>query len=488
MGLGQGDLLDNADGPHEAVNVHSRAQPGVPTLSRLFDLNEERELMHRRLAFTVAGVFLATSALAACTSSGDGATPSDGASTTAAGDADAPATLDFWTWTTNIEQVIDIWNKENPTQQVNVDRQAQGDELITRLLTAEKAGNAPCLMHTEYQALPVLVSNGVAADLTADVADIRSAFPDGAWGLTSFGDQVFAIPQDVGPMMLYYREDLFNQLGLTVPTTWDEFAALAAEVRQKSPTQYLTTFSAGDPGWFAGLSEQAGANWWTPEGNSWKVSIDDPATQKVATFWGDLVKSDLVDSQPMYTPEWNAAMNDGTLLAWPSAVWGAGVLEGVAPDTAGKWRAVPMPQWSAGDNVTGYWGGSGTAMSASCKYPAQAMKFMTWLNTSPEALAGLVTISGVYPAATAGQTGPALASPPKMMPNQPDFFAQASEIASSARGFTWGPNVNVTYQSYVDEFQKAIQDGSPFADALTRMQDTTVTDLTRQGFDVVSGS
>ena len=442
--------------------------------------------MHRRLASTMVGALIVTTALAACTSSNDGDTPSDGDSTPGGGTTGEQADLQFWTWTTNIEDVIAIWNDEHPDIQVTVDRQAQGDELITRVLTAAQAGNEPCLVHTEYQALPVLVANGVVADITADFEGIRDAFPDGAWGLTSFGDQVFAIPQDIAPMMLFYREDLFAQYGLKVPTTWDEFAALAAEVRQKAgPDQYLTTFSSGDPGWFAGLSQQAGAEWWTSEGEAWKVGINDEATTALADYWGNLVSQGLIDDQPMYTPEWNAAMNDGTLLAWPTAVWGAGVLEGVAPDTAGLWRAVPMPQWSAGENVTGYWGGSGTAITTDCEYREQAVEFVTWLNTSPEALEALVTISGVYPAATAGQTGPALAQPPVMMPNQPDFYTQASEIAGTARGFTWGPNVNVAYNTYKDAFQAAIEGGTPFSGAINTMQDTTVADLKTQGYEVI---
>jgi len=442
--------------------------------------------MHRRLASTMVGALIVTTALAACTSSDGGDTPSDGGSTPAGDTTGEQANLQFWTWTTNIEDVIAIWNDEHPDIQVTVDRQAQGDELITRVLTAAQAGNEPCLVHTEYQALPVLVANGVVADITTDFEGIRDAFPDGAWGLTSFGDQVFAIPQDIAPMMLFYREDLFAQYGLKVPTTWDEFAALAAEVRQKAgPDQYLTTFSSGDPGWFAGLSQQAGAEWWTSEGEAWKVGINDEATTALADYWGNLVSQGLIDDQPMYTPEWNAAMNDGTLLAWPTAVWGAGVLEGVAPDTAGLWRAVPMPQWSAGENVTGYWGGSGTAITTDCEYREQAVEFVTWLNTSPEALEALVTISGVYPAATAGQTGPALAQPPVMLPNQPDFYTQASEIAGTARGFTWGPNVNVAYNTYKDAFQAAIEGGTPFSGAINTMQDTTVADLKTQGYEVI---
>lgn len=441
--------------------------------------------MHRRLLMSAAGAAATALALAACSGGEDEPQANETSGATAEGDADAPAELEFWTWATNIEQVIEIWNEENPDQQVSVDRQAQGDELITRVLTAAQAGNEPCLVHTEYQALPVLVSNGVVRDLTGDVEDIRDAFPEGAWGLTSFGDQTFAVPQDIAPMMLFYREDLFQQYGLEPPATWDDFAALAAQVRQVAPEHYLTTFSSGDPGWFAGLAQQAGGQWWSNEGESWSVGITDEATTRVAEFWGDLVSQDLIDDQPMYTPEWNAAMNDGTLLAWPTAVWGAGVLEGVAPDTAGLWRAVPMPQWSDGEDVTGYWGGSATAITEGCEYPAQAAKFVEWLNTSPEALEGLVTIGGLYPAATEGQTGPALEQPPAMLPNQPDFFAQAAEIAGTARGFTWGPNVNVAYNAYNEGFQAALEGGGPFADAIQAMQDATVADLETQGYEVV---
>jgi multiple sugar transport system substrate-binding protein len=285
-------------------------------------------------------------------------------------------------------------------------------------------------------------------------------------------------------MMLYYREDLFQQFGLSVPKTWEEFGAVAEQVRQKDAKRYLTTFSSGDPGWFAGLAEQAGAKWWTNDGGTWTVSINDEATKKVASMWGEWVNSDVISGKPMYTPEWNKALNDGTLLAWPSAVWGAGVLEGVAPATKGKWRMVPLPQWDASSQVTGYWGGSATAISAKSTQKAQAEKFVRWLNTDPEAVDALVSISGVYPAASKGQSTPALSKAPAMMPNQPTFFAEAAAIAKTARGFSWAPNVNVTYSQYNDIFAKAIQSKSDFAAALDQLQAASVADLKKQGFEV----
>jgi multiple sugar transport system substrate-binding protein len=418
--------------------------------------------------------------LSACSGDDDGTD----AAGQAKGDPNAPANLTFWTWTTNIQRVIDIWNAKNPQQKVTTSTQAQGEDLITKVITAHRAGNAPDLIQAEYQALPVLITNGVAADLT-DLADsIKGEFTDGTWNLTSFGGKAFGIPQDVGPMMLYYREDLFGQLGLSVPKTWEEFGAVAQQVRSKDAKRYLTTFSSGDPGWFAGLAEQAGANWWTNDNGTWTVSINDEATKKMASMWGQWVNSGVISGKPMYTPEWNKALSDGTLLAWPSAVWGAGVLEGVAPGTKGKWRMVPLPQWDASSPVTGYWGGSATAIWTKSTQRAQAEKFARWLNTDPEAVDALVSISGVYPAASNGQSTPALSKAPAMMPNQPTFFADAAAIAKTARGFSWAPNVNVTYSQYNDIFAKAIQGKSDFAAALDQLQAASVADLKKQGFEV----
>jgi multiple sugar transport system substrate-binding protein len=397
-------------------------------------------------------------------------------------------TLTFWTWVPNIDAVVAKWNAANPNIQVTASNQAQGDELVTKLLTAHQAGNPPDLAQVEYQALPTLVSKDALADIKGDVGSARSDFADGVWQTVSLGtDAVYAVPQDVGPMMLYYRADEFTRLGLQVPKTWDEFAQLAKQVRQKSKKQFLTTFSSNDPGWFVGLAQQAGARWWGINGDSWTVSVNDAATKKVADYWNGLVRDGDVDDQPMYTPEWNKALNDGTLIAWPSAVWGPGVLAGNAADTKGKWMMAPMPQWSAGENKTGSWGGSTTAVTAKSPNRAAAAKFAVWLNTNPEATTLLVQQGGLYPASKSAQTGPALAQPPAFFSNQPDFYATAGAIASTAAGFTFGPNVNVTYSSYKDAFAKAITAKTPFSAALDTMQQATVDDMKKNGFTVATG-
>ncbi|MEU3465688.1 extracellular solute-binding protein [Streptomyces sp. NPDC006733] len=410
-----------------------------------------------------------------------------GSSSDSAGQAQdtGPVSLTYWAWAPGLDKVVDIWNQQHPEIKVTVKKQASGDDLVTKIITAAKAHKSPDLVQAEFQALPTLVSNDVLADISKQAGDTKKDFADGVWQQATLGsDALYAIPQDTGPLMFYYRQDLFRQYGLTVPTTWDEFAATARALKQKDAGKSLTTFSSGDPGLFAGLAQQAGAKWWTTSGEKWNVGIDDAASKKVADFWGGLVKEGAVDNQPMYTPAWNKALNTGTQIAWVSAVWAPGVLTSAAPDTKGKWAMAPLPQWTKGASTTGSWGGSTTGVTNDSQHKDAAAKFAKWLNTDPVAVAALVKEGGIYPAATAAQTGTALAKAPDFFANQPDFYTTAAGIAKSTAPGAWGPDVNVAYSAFKDAFGKAAQNKSPFGAALDTMQKTTVADMTKQGFKV----
>ncbi|MHC3472782.1 ABC transporter substrate-binding protein [Streptomyces sp. 7R007] len=438
--------------------------------------NTKRARFGRCTASAVA-VALGASALAACGSSDDDSKAESG-----------PVSLTYWTWTPGMDKVVDLWNKgpgKKDQITVTVKKQASGDTLVTKILTAHKAKKAPDLVQAEYQALPTLVSNDALADISKDVGDAKGRFAEGVWQQTTLGtDAVYAIPQDIGPMMFYYRADLFKKYGLKVPTTWDEFAETARALKKKAPDKDLTTFSANDSGLFAGLAQQAGAKWWTASGDKWKVGINDAATQKVARFWGGLVKEGAIDNQPMYTPAWNKALDTGKQIAWVSAVWAPGTLTTAAPDTKGKWEMAPLPQWSSGENVTGSWGGSSTAVTTDSAHKAAAAKFAAWLNTDGTALQALAKEGGIYPAATNAQTSGAFATPPEYFSNQPDFYTKAAEIAKTTAPSAWGPNVNVAYATFNDAFGAAAKNKSDFVAALDTMQQATVADLKKQGFGV----
>ncbi|MGN9780636.1 ABC transporter substrate-binding protein [Nonomuraea sp. ZG12] len=436
-----------------------------------------------RLGAILAATLTATLTIGGCGSS-EPAGGSEAASQSPAA-PQGPVKLTYWTWAPNMDKIVAVWNKDHPDIQVTVSKQAGGDDAAAKFLTAAKAGNPPDLVQAEYQHLPSFIAADAVADLKAETAAIKGEFGEGVWGLVTLGtDAVYAVPQDSGPMMLFYRQDLFDEYGLEVPKTWQEYGDAARALRKKDPKAHLGTFSSKDPGAFTGLAQQAGAQWWSISGESWKVNIADEPTRKVADFWGGLVKEGAIDDTPFFTPEWNKALNDGKLLTWPSAVWAPGVLSSNAPKAKGKWAVAPLPQWNAGESFSGFWGGSSVAVAAKTPHKAAAARFATWLNTDAKALDLLVKEAAIYPAAAKAQS--ALGTAPEYFANQPDFWQQAATVSAGARGFTFGPNVSVTYNAFKDGFDKALQDGTSFSDAVGAMHEATVADMRKSGFTLAS--
>ncbi|MBM2620945.1 extracellular solute-binding protein [Actinoplanes sp. LDG1-06] len=430
---------------------------------------------------TLASVFAAALILttAACSSDDSDDTP--------AANPDEKVALTYWSWAPNMDKVVEGWNASHPNIQVTVNKQDGGDPAVAKLLTAIKAGSgAPDVMQAEYQKIPTLVAADAVADIAKEAGDLKAKFPESAWNaVTLGGEALYGVPQDSGPMMFFYRSDVFDKAGVQVPKTWDEYAAAARTIHQKNPKQYLGTFSSNDPGWFAGLSQQAGASWWGVQGESWTVAINDATTKKVADYWGGLVQEGVIDNKPMYTPEWNAALNDGTQVGWLGAVWGPGVLEGNAASTKGKWKTALLPNWDAAAPANGNWGGSATSVTSQSKHKAQAAEFVKWLNTDPAAVKALAGTANVYPAAN-DATSVALTQPPAFFSNQPDFYTIAAEAGKITKPFTYGPNVNVAYSSYNDAFGKAAEGkkAADFGAALDTIQQATVGDLKNAGFTV----
>jgi multiple sugar transport system substrate-binding protein len=270
-----------------------------------------------------------------------------------------------------------------------------------------------------------------------------------------------------------------------VPATWAEFSADATKLHSKAPGVYLGSFSAVDPGEFAGLTQQAGAQWWSASGSNWTVGIDDAASQKVASYWQSLVSSGGVDNQPQWTAAWNKGMNDGKYIAWVSDVWAPSDFPTTAPSGSGKWQMTELPQWTAGANLVGNWGGSSTGVMAGSKHQQASAQFAAWLNTDPTATAALVSDGGIYPADTAAEA--ALSAPPSYFANQPNFWTLAKQYAAAAANVTWGPDVNVAYTEFQTAFGGAASSKGSFLSPLTAVQSSVVNDMKKSGFTVAAG-
>ncbi|NAZ85320.1 ABC transporter substrate-binding protein [Kineococcus indalonis] len=433
--------------------------------------------MQVRALATVTAAALALS-LGACSSDGSG----DGASA-----ADGPITLEYWAWGTAQDGMVEAWNRTHPDVQVRKTDAGGSTDSSAKLLTATRAENAPDVAVVQYDTLPAMIVGGVAADIGEHVADAEEQFNPGVWSQVEFDGAVYGVPQDVGPQALVYNQARFTELGLPVPTTWAEFAAVAEQVEQKDPAATLTTFAPAEFGGFAAMAQQNGAQWWTVDGDAWTVSIDDEPSRRVAQYWEDLVDRGVIDAQPLLTPEWNARLAAGEVLSWPSALWANGVVNGVVPEQAGQWALAPIPQWEAGRSAVSFQGGSAVVVTTSSEHPEEAAEFAEWINTSKEGSAAQIE-AGQYPASLVGQELTLSSAPPVQSPQQADYWQVAQRIASdTVPEVSWGPNVNVASSAFQDAFNAAATRGTSFTDALAAVQEAVVADMEKSGFTVSAG-
>jgi multiple sugar transport system substrate-binding protein len=383
-----------------------------------------------------------------------------------------------------MDKQVALFNQAHPKIHVTVQNVGAGPVEYDKLFTAIKANNEPDIAEVEFQTLPQFETTGSLVDLSPYGGNsVKDQFPSWMWSQVLLSNGIYAIPQDGGPMELYYRQDIFQKYNLPVPTTWAQYADDAAKLHAADPNVYITDFPPKQPGQFVGFIWQNGGNLFGINGQSWKVSINSPQALQVAAYWQDLIDKKLVKTEPDFTNAWYHDLQTGGLASWVSAAWGNGILKQNAPQTSGKWRVAPMPQWQAGQNVSSNWGGSTTVVFKSTKHPQEASTFAQWISANQQS-ALLEFNTGAYPALLSALSSPTLNSPQPFFGNQVinQVFSTSSKQVNV--NFQWGPSMQQVYNDMGDQFANAVIGRGTLSDGLNAVQQSTITYMKKQGFSV----
>jgi multiple sugar transport system substrate-binding protein len=126
----------------------------------------------------------------------------------------------------NQNSVIQAFQEMNPNVKVELEVTPYAG-YRDKVLVAAKGGNPPDICVVDQ----IWNSEFAAAGLIIPIDDYLKGSPlkadqffEGAWDSVTWKNQVWGIPMDVGVWeQLFYNEDLFNQAGVSVPETWDEW-------------------------------------------------------------------------------------------------------------------------------------------------------------------------------------------------------------------------------------------------------------------------
>lgn len=393
-------------------------------------------------------------------------------------------TLTYWSWLKDVQKVADIWNASHPNVQVETVWIPGGNSGgYQKLYSALAAGGGPDLGQVELRSIPeFMLVNGLVDLARYGANDFAHLYDETLWGQVSFTDGVYGIPQDSGPMAMFYQPSVLDQVGGTNPGTWDEWAALARELRRKDI--YLDCFPLADASVFTAFAAQAGASWFRAEEDGWVINMTDEATLKAARFFDQAINEDLVQTGfGAYSPGWFAAAAKGTIASVVSGSWGDALIEGVSGGS-GKWRVAPMPTWGDSGFGSTFLGGSTAAVLANSKHPREALEFAVWMTTSKEGIDAEISNSGIGWSPSPDFIGTPRQAPSEFFGGQryhEEIFVPAARQQNQA--WSWWPVTQQSFNILSDGFRKKAS-GTSLVDSIATAEQQIMTVFRNKGLSI----
>ena len=259
--------------------------------------------------------------------------------------------------------------------------------------------------------------------------DYKDDFGPFKWNqaISDDGTRMVAIPWDLGPTLLYYRSDVFEEVGLptdpdevtAMMSTWDGFLEICEKV--SIPGQRWALPSAAYP-------------------YQWLFINRDYFNDKLELVLerdGDIdclnaclkIRQNGWDMNvDMWSGEAYAAYQAGTCVMVAAGSWFSGFLKtDIDPDGAGHWRAVALPAGMPATN----WGGSFLVIPEQSQNKEAAWAFLTYMLCTSEGQNAMFKAVDYFPAYEPAWT----AAPELYEEGDPYFGGQApnklaAEIAS----------------------------------------------------------
>jgi ABC-type glycerol-3-phosphate transport system substrate-binding protein len=212
-----------------------------------------------------------------------------------------------------------------------------------------------------------------AAGLDARILPQRQA-------LFAFGGKTYGLPQSVSAIVLYYRDDLVTAAGLEPADfqTWERFLAAGKKAKASGPSLLSLDWS-----YFEILLRQRGFDLFDETG---APQVDTPAAIDTLEWLVRMAREGAglqPDRGTIFEPSFfsgDVAHNE-TMAILGADWYGLDMIQGMAPETRGKWRAMPLPAWGDPDAArrTSVFAGEGLLVYRDTKRADEAWEFIRFV-------------------------------------------------------------------------------------------------------------
>lgn len=176
--------------------------------------------------------------------------------------------------------------------------------------------------------------------------------------------KLVAIAWDSGPVVMYYREDLFKKVGI-VPgsiVTYEDYIRLGKEFQTKMPNVKFTGWQfTQDDGLWRNLMVQNNVYYLNNDG---EITISSPKAVASIALLRRLIDEGLA----VNTINWDGsirASKNGEIATFIIGGWWGGTMKDQMPEMKGKWKAMEMPAFTKEGVRASSQGGSTLMITAS---------------------------------------------------------------------------------------------------------------------------
>lgn len=252
------------------------------------------------------------------------------------------------------------------------------------------------------------------------------------------GGRVIALPMDTGPTALFYRADLFKQVGLPADPaavaarlkTWDDYIRAGVQMKQATGGKIHMFDNINNV--FTQIMGQSKQQYFDAANH---YVGDHPAVRQAWDYAARIHQLDLSAKATSYSTDWSAAISNNSIASFVGAVWMKHRLKDAGPKTAGLWRVAPAP------GGPGNAGGSFLAVTRASQHSQVAFNIASWLMSAQNQVTAYQD-TGLYPSAIASLNSPQLLQP------EPFFGGQIttkifSQVAAHIQPVSNSPDADV---------------------------------------------
>lgn len=269
-----------------------------------------------------------------------------------------------------------------------------------KFVAAVGGGETPDVAEVGTTWTPEFGEAGILTDLT-DKVKSSSASSDLVSSLQTAGEvdgKLYGMPWYAGVRSVIYRTDVFDELGIKAPTTWDEWLAAAQKIKTAKPDLVAMPVAGNNEYGVYPFVWGAGGEIATQQDGKWKSQLDSAEARRGIQFYTDLATKHGLSSPAAATWKETDLLDNfvqGKLAMMISGSWTPATIMSKAPDLKGKIGAFPIPGEKSGISPS-FVGGSHLAVFSESKNGDLAWKLVQMMTVGKFA-SEWATQSGYFP-------------------------------------------------------------------------------------------